>query len=109
MPIREEMADALIQMVLGDLRGNTYEVVIPTAREFVTAAKHILWVVEGDRTLGEEPGSFIASLIDTMMRADEFHRGRLARVYPHYAAHVHMYKTNPDGPRSMRAIATLLD
>jgi len=109
MPIREEVADGLIHLVLGDMEGLKYEVVIPTAREFVTAAKHILWVVEGDRERGEEPGSFTKSLIETAMLADEFNRGRLARVYPAYVAHIHMYKTNPDGPRAMQAIATLLD
>lgn len=46
-----------------------------------TAIRAVLWFF-GDRINGWEPGSFIASLLVAISRADEDNRARLAGAYP---------------------------
>jgi hypothetical protein len=96
-------------MVLADLDGQRYTVQIPTAEEFMEAARHVLWVLDGPSPEAQEPGTFTTELIRAMCHADPDNISRLARVYPALASHVHMYKTNPEGLAAMRHIATLIE
>jgi hypothetical protein len=106
---RRQHADDIIESVLGDLRGETYEVDIPTADEFQTAARWFLYVVEGPSADSQEPGSFTTQLIRTMMRADQKNLRLLTRVYPALTSMVLVYKTNPDGQRIVHGMAHLFD
>lgn len=108
MPVSSELANALIQIILGDIDARAYRVKVPTAEEFQQAARHVLWVLDGESPEAQEPGNFTVNLIRTMCHADKDNLSLMARIYPALASHVHMYKTNPEGIDAMRAIATLI-
>lgn len=68
------------------------KVEFPTAAEFAMAARHVLWHLDGDREVGEEPGNFIRLLIEAMCHADRMNLSRLAAGFPAYATAVAAYK-----------------
>lgn len=106
---KRKHADDLIEMILGDLRTETFTVDIPDAEAFQTAARHFLYVVEGPSLDSQEPGSFTTLLIRTMMRADRENMRLLVRSYPAMCAIVTVYKTHPEGQRIVLAMSHLLD
>lgn len=109
MPVTRQHADALIETVLAELKGMTYEVILPTADDFVKAARHLIYVLDGPTDPdGTEPGSYTTALIQAFLHADLENRRMLTRIYPAMGAHVHLFKTHPDAERVRHAIANLL-
>lgn len=108
MPIPADVANLLVEKILGDLRQQTYTIPVPTAEEFQAAAKHVLHVMEGPGPDSQEPGGFTIMLIRTMCRADEVNLKKLSHVYPAIAASVHLYKHTDDGIEVLRGLSHLL-
>jgi len=77
-----------------------------TQEELTVACRHVLAVMFGDHEAGEQPGGFITSLIETILRADASNAQRLALGFPAYTAAVELYKTVPYGEDALRVWAT---
>lgn len=69
------------------------------------ACKHVLWVLDGDHELGQEPGGFTRDLILLMCHADDDNKRRLAFVYGELMSVVDAYKTTDVGLEIIRLTA----
>lgn len=97
----------MIAMLLAPVADMTYKVVMPTARDFVEGARHVLFVLDGDYERGTQPGGFTTDLIVLMSRADSENRAKLVRIFPALTACVEIYKTQAEGLDTLRGIAVL--
>lgn len=70
-----------------------------------TIAAQVLWHFEGPAPPSLKPGSFIASLIDTIAHADPTNQARLALGFPGYVMAVSWAQNFADGIGELRAIA----
>lgn len=68
-----------------------------------TEAREVLWFY--GREGGQEPGSFVESLIRTMARADAFNLTKLGWAFPGYATAVRWMKQFEDGADRLRQVA----
>lgn len=84
------------------------KVQFPTAAEFAMASRHVLWVLDGDHELGEEPGHFITTLIQAICHADGPNTARLTYGFPAYTTAVTAYRTEEEGLHALRTMARLI-
>lgn len=77
----------------------------PTEESACQAARHVLYVLEGDREVGQDPGGYMTKLIEAMCHADKDNRARLTLVYGALMTSVHIYKNIPGGVEILRRLA----
>jgi hypothetical protein len=82
-------------------------VTVPRVEDFIWAAAEVLWVLDGDRIVGIEPGHFHAKLIDAMAFADMENLAKLAVGFPSLAVAVRQYKFEEGGVERLRKMAYL--
>ena len=86
-------------------RSYKVEVKLPLAEELVMCAREVMWKLDSDRVHGQEPGSFHASLIETLCLADPENLHRAMYAFPAMALVVRCYKQMPGGVELLRVIA----
>ena len=106
-----EQFNAILEALNNVYQARTYkiEVKLPLAEEVVMCAREVMWKLEGDRVVGREPGSFHASLIETLCRADPDNLHRAMYAFPAMTMVVRCYKQMPDGVELLRVIAAGLE
>lgn len=82
-----------------------FPVRMPDESDLSLAARHVLYHLEGDHEDGLEPGGFIASLIECMLRADPGNFTLLSQAFPAYTTVVSLYKNQPYGVDAIRGWA----
>lgn len=78
----------------------------PTLTDAAQAARHVLYVLEGDTEYGEDPGHFTSLLIQTMAHADPDNTRRLTVLYGGLMVSVNIYKTKSGGVDFLRRLAS---
>lgn len=82
------------------------EVHVPDRDEIYTAAQHVLFVMDDDREVGMEPGSFMTLLIRAAAHADPVNISKMSLGFPAIATAVNIYKNVPGGVDMLRRLAT---
>lgn len=81
-------------------------VTFPTFAEIEEACRHVLFVLDGDHELGQQPGGFTTSLIELVCHADPDNLSKLSLGFPAIATAVDMYKNKPGGVDILRRLAS---
>jgi len=81
-------------------------ITMPTREDITLACRHVLYHLDGDREVGQEPGGFTARIIEAACHADDENLGRLALGFPGIVTAVDMYKNKPGGVDAIRRLAS---
>jgi hypothetical protein len=81
-------------------------ITMPTREEITLACRHVLYHLDGDREIGQEPGGFTIRIIEAACHADEENMAKLALGFSALVTTVDMYKNKPGGVDVIRRLAS---
>lgn len=81
-------------------------ITFPTAEEIRREAQHVLYLLDGDREVGQEPGGFTEMIIRAACHADEENLAKLSLGFGAIVTAVDMYKNKLGGIDTLRRLAS---
>lgn len=81
-------------------------ITMPTMEDVRLACRHVLYVLDDDHVVGQEPGGFVTRIIEAATHADRDNMAKLALGFPAIITAVDMYKNKPGGVDVLRRLAS---